>query len=212
MATALTRRTHTGQMPRPMLHTERLELQPMGPRHLPFLHRLDSDPQVMRYLLGRARTPEEIDAFWGPRCADTAADHLGLGWWVGFQDDAFVGWWSLEPGDSEPSSPAGPHQAEIGWRVMRRHWRRGLATEGASALLSHGFEAVGLQRIWAETMAVNTPSRGVMRKLGMRHVGTEVREWDDPLPGSDQGETTYEITAAEWAGSRRSATSSPTLP
>ena len=171
--------------------------------HLPLLHRLDSDPEVMRYLLGRARTPEEIDAVWGPRCADTAADAAGLGWWVGFSDGDFLGWWDLGRSDSSPSSPPRPDEAEIGWRLVRHHWRKGLATEGARALLRHAFETVGLQRVWAETMAVNAGSRGVMRKLGMRHVRTEVHQWDDPLPGSEHGEVTYEITATEWADASR---------
>jgi RimJ/RimL family protein N-acetyltransferase len=188
-------------MSRPILHTQRIELRPMTTDHLPMLHQLDSDPEVMRYLLGRARTPGEIDAFWAPRCADTAADDLGLGWWVGFQDGAFVGWWDLGRSDSQPSSPPRQREAEIGWRILRRHWRRGLATEGANALLSHGFETVGLQRVWAETMAVNTASREVMRKLGMRHLRTESRQWDEPLPGSDLGEVTYELTAEDWADS-----------
>ena len=47
-------------------------------------------------------------------------------------------------------------------------------------------------------MAVNQPSRGVMVKLGMRHVGTDHRAWDDPLPGTEQGEVVYEITREEW--------------
>ena len=84
------------------------------------------------------------------------------------------------------------------WRLERRHWRQGLETEGALALVRHGFETVGLRRIWAETMAVNTGSRGVMRRLGMRHVSTEVRTWDEPLPGAEEGDVTYEITADEW--------------
>jgi len=171
----------------------------MTSAHLPLLHRLDSDPEVMRYLLGRARTPAEIDAFWAPRCADVAADAMGLGWWVGFENDAFVGWWDLGRSDSPPSSPPRPDEAEIGWRLVRRCWRRGLATEGARALLAHAFETVGLERVWAETMAVNAGSRGVMRKLGMRHVRTEVRAWDEPVPGSELGEVVYEITAAEWS-------------
>lgn len=192
-------------MPRPELSTERIELRPMTTAHLPLLHRLDLDREVMRYLLGRARTPKEIDSFWAPRCADTAADAAGLGWWVGFQDGEFLGWWDLGRSDSLPSSPPRSQEAETGWRLVRRHWGRGLATEGADALLEHGFETVGLQRIWAETMAVNTASRGVMRKLGMRLVATEVSEWEHALPGSDKGEERYEITAREWFGNRSSS-------
>ncbi len=185
-------------MSRPVLHTDRIELLPMTPEHLPLLHELDSDPQVMRHLLGRARTAQEIDEFWSPRCADRIADALGLGWWVGFTGGDFLGWWDLGRSDSAPEDPVSEESAEIGWRVARRHWRQGFATEGALALLRHGFETVGLQEVWAETMAVNTGSRGVMRKVGMAHVRTEVRHWDDPLPGSEQGEVLYRITRREW--------------
>jgi RimJ/RimL family protein N-acetyltransferase len=163
----------------------------MTPEHLPLLHRLDSDPEVMRFLLGRARTAAEIDTFWGPRCADTSADALGLGWWVGFQDETFLGWWDLSPGAVGHQTVT---EAEIGWRLVRAQWRRGFASEGARALLAHAFDTVGLQRVWAETMAVNAASRGVMRAIGMRHVRTEVRHWEEPLPGADEGEAIYEIT------------------
>ncbi|MBO1767181.1 GNAT family N-acetyltransferase [Allobranchiibius sp. GilTou38] len=185
-------------MTRPVLHTPRIELRPMTLEHLPLLHRLDSDPEVMRYLIGRARTPAEIEQFWGPRCADTAADELGVGWWVGFQEGEFLGWWDLGRSDSPPGSPGRLAEAEIGWRLERRRWRQGLASEGAAELLRHAFETVELRRVWAETMAVNAGSRGVMRRIGMRHVRTDVRIWDDPLPGSEEGEVVYEITAEEW--------------
>ncbi|WP_206489664.1 GNAT family N-acetyltransferase [Rhodococcus sp. KRD162] len=126
------------------------------------------------------------------------ADRVGLGWWVGFEGGTFLGWWDLGRSDSTVDAPVSSDQAEIGWRVMSRQWRRGLATEGALLLLDHGFRTLGLQRIWAETMAVNYPSRGVMTKIGMHHVRTHVREWQDPLPGADEGEVLYEITATQW--------------
>lgn len=178
----------------------------MKPHHLALHRQLDTDPEVMRYLLGRGRTPEEADEFWAPRCADTIADAAGIGWWVGFVGDRFVGWWDLGRSDSDPADGVNPGEAEIGWRVLRSHWGQGLAPEGATALLQHAFETVVLERVWAETMAVNTPSRRVMEKIGMRHIATEVRQWDDPLPGSERGEASYEITKAEWTQS----TSTPT--
>jgi RimJ/RimL family protein N-acetyltransferase len=188
-------------MARPVLRTQRIELRPMTVEHLPLLHRLDSDPEVMRHLLGRARTPEEIEQFWRPRCVDIGADAVGLGAWVGFHSDDFLGWWELTPTDPE----LGPdtERAEIGWRMQRRHWEQGLATEGAEALLTYGFHTLRLKQVWAQTMAVNTRSRGVMRKLGMSHVHTEICEWENPLPGSDEGEVTYQITAGEWRRGQR---------
>lgn len=195
-------------MTRPVITTERLVLRPMKLQHLPLHRQLDTDPEVMRYLLGRGRTVEETDEFWQPRCADTIADSAGMGWWMGFVGDRFVGWWELVCSDADHVDGMGSGEAEIGWRVERSQWGQGLAPEGAIALLQHAFDTVGLERVWAETMSVNTPSRRVMEKIGMRHVATEIQEWDDPLPGSELGEVTYEITKAEWvqlaSGSHRS--------
>ena len=48
------------------LVTERLRLVPISERDLPFLVELDGDPEVMRHLIGRARTPQEATDFWAP--------------------------------------------------------------------------------------------------------------------------------------------------
>ena len=90
---------------------------------------------------------------------------------------------ALDPDDDET--------AELGYRLRRDAWGRGLATEGSRALLDHAFRTLALPVVWAGTMAVNTGSRGVMAKLGMRHVRTEVRQWDEPLPGAERGEVRY---------------------
>ncbi|WP_154792045.1 GNAT family N-acetyltransferase [Occultella kanbiaonis] len=180
---------------RPTLRTPRMTLTPMRIEHLPHLVELDGDPEVMRHLIGRARTPQEARETWAPVCASTAADAHGLGHWVGFTDGEFLGWWDAAP--PEPLTKA-PTTAEVGWRLRREFWGRGLATEGARAVVEHCFGTVGLESVTAETMAVNLASRGVMRKLGMRHVRTEVREWDEPLPGTEQGEVSYELHRAHW--------------
>ena len=100
-----------------------------------------------------------------------------------------------------PSSPASGSSAadpdddragEIGWRLPRAAWGHGYAVEGAAALLDHAFDTLGLDRVWAETMAVNTRSRRVMERLGMTHLRTEVRDWEDPIPGWEQGEVVHE--------------------
>jgi RimJ/RimL family protein N-acetyltransferase len=103
----------------------------------------------------------------------------------------FIGWFALEP--------KGEDEYEIGWRLHRWAWGRGYATEGALALLHMGFTDLGASRVYAETMAVNTRSRRVMEKIGLRHVRTFFVEWPDPLPGSDQGEVEYALTRAEYA-------------
>jgi RimJ/RimL family protein N-acetyltransferase len=57
-----------------------------------------------------------------------------------------------------------------------------------------------LPRIFAETMAVNVASRATMAAIGMQHVRTFERDFDEPLPGTEHGEVEYAITRKQWSG------------
>lgn len=177
-----------------VLRTERIELVPLSERHLEHEVELDSDPEVMRFLgAGRARTRSEVVGLHRQRL-DAGQDVPGLGFWVGFVDGEFVGWWLLEPPDADPAGG----QAELGYRLLRRCWRQGLASEGARELLRHGFEDLGLVRVFAQTMSVNVASRATMASLGMDYVHTTRLEVDGPLPGSALGEVEYAISREQW--------------
>jgi hypothetical protein len=39
-----------------------------------------------------------------------------------------------------------------------------------------------------------------MAAIGMRHVRTFERHFDEPLPGSEHGEVEYTITREQWSG------------
>jgi RimJ/RimL family protein N-acetyltransferase len=191
------------------LRTDRILLVPLTDEHLEYEVELDSDPEVMRYLGdGRARTRDQVEAQHRQRIA--AADLVpGLGFWVGFVAGEFVGWWILEPPERADQGPF-EGQAELGYRLLRRFWRQGLASEGARELIRHGFTDLGLERIFAETMAVNAASRATMAAVGMRHVRTFHLEWDEPLPGAEHGEVEYAITRDRWlAAAGRSADGGP---
>ena len=47
-------------------------------------------------------------------------------------------------------------------------------------------------------MTVNTRSRAVLERLGMHVVQTWVGEWENPLPGWEQGEVVYLLTDGDW--------------
>ena len=55
-----------------------------------------------------------------------------------------------------------------------------------------------LQRVFAETMAVNLPSRRVMEKAGLRYLRSFHLTWDDPIEGSEQGEVEYALSREDW--------------
>ena len=70
-------------------------------------------------------------------------------------------------------------------------------------MIDHGFRALGVRRVVASTMAVNTASRRVMEKVGMRLVRTFVADWPVRIPGDEHGDVEYAISRDEWAASGR---------
>ena len=56
---------------------------------------------------------------------------------------------------------------EIGWRLASDVWGRGLATEGAHAVVRYGFQQLRLGEIVSFTVPANQRSIRIMQKLGM---------------------------------------------
>ena len=52
-------------------------------------------------------------------------------------------------------------------------------------------------------MVVNTRSRQVMERCGLRYVRTFHLEWDDPIEGTEQGEVEYELRRTDWEAATR---------
>jgi RimJ/RimL family protein N-acetyltransferase len=207
---------HSGVMRQPILHTDRLLLVPLADRHLDLEIELDSDPEVLRYLTPRVPTREEVLDSHAQRMA-LGTKVPGLGFWMAFGTDGgvpgstwpgveqagdFVGLMMLPPAHG-PDQPDDPGVADLGYRILRRYWRQGLATEASRGLLQHAFETVGVRRVIAQTMAVNAASRGVMAAAGLSYVRTYFPAWDEPLPGAEEGEVEYELTLANWLSRTR---------
>ena len=131
--------------------------------------------------------------------AAQAREVPGLGFWVGFAGGDFVGWWILQPPHG-PDQPKVAGEADLGYRLLRRHWRRGYASEGARELIRYGFDDLGLDRIFAQTMAANAASRATLSAVGLTYVRGFVSgdPYDDLVPGAEQGEVEYEITRSTW--------------
>jgi RimJ/RimL family protein N-acetyltransferase len=207
-------------MPQPILRTSRLLLVPLADRHLELEVELDSDPEVHRFLDRRALTRHEVVASHRRRM-ELAAQVDGLGYWVACVrgpeaappapevegDGQFAGVMFLPPAHGEDQLDD-PTVCDLGYRFLRRFWRKGLASEASLALLAHAFDTIGQRRVIAQTMAVNSASRGVMEKVGMRYVRTFHAHFDDPLPGTEQGEVEYEMTREMWKRSGNGPTSS----
>ena len=150
----------------PIVITERLELREFRPADLEHLYRLDSDPRVMRYIgdgsvLTRASVAEAL-----ARVTKYYRNYPGLGVWSAEERDghAFIGWFCLK---YVPKTV----EVEVGYRLLPDAWGRGYATEGARALLRHGFAELGLARIIGLTHPDNLASQRVLAKAGLRDAG-----------------------------------------
>jgi RimJ/RimL family protein N-acetyltransferase len=168
------------------LTTGRMALRPLTLDDVDHLVELDADPEVMRYISGgRASTRDEV--------IEVVRGSLGHRWLACDKvSTAVLGWFALEPRD-----PSG-RERELGYRLRRSSWGQGLATEGSLAVIDWGFAQPGVERIWAETMAVNMASRRVMERCGLRYIRTFHLEWDDPIDGTELGEVEYELLRSDW--------------
>jgi RimJ/RimL family protein N-acetyltransferase len=128
---------------------------------------LNADPEVVRYLSrGRPFTRSESDAL--VDAIEAHWDEHGFGLWCAApreDPDECLGFVGL----AVPSFlPAVLPAVEVGWRLARRAWGRGLATEGARAALEHAFATLHLQSVISVIDPANERSVRVAEKLGMR--------------------------------------------
>jgi RimJ/RimL family protein N-acetyltransferase len=147
------------------LRSERLHLRRLTAEHLPDLIELDSDPEVMRHISGGAPNSREVyleELL--PRML--AWDEHPFGFLAAYEAERFQGWFHLRP------SVADSGVLELGYRLRRAAWGRGLATEGARALLRHAFATLHHPAVDACAHPDNAASIHVMVKCGMRRVGS----------------------------------------
>jgi RimJ/RimL family protein N-acetyltransferase len=71
----------------------------------------------------------------------------------------------------QPLEHHGP-EIELGYDLHPDAWGRGLATEGARAVMQHAFGPLGLERVVAVVKPDNIASQRVLEKAGLKRSGT----------------------------------------
>jgi RimJ/RimL family protein N-acetyltransferase len=147
------------------LETDRLVLRRFTDDDVDNLVDLDSDPDVMHFINGGRPTPrEEIQDDVLPAFLGYYERFAGYGFWAAVEKSTgdFLGWFHFRPPEGRSLD-----DVELGYRLRKSAWRKGYATEASRALIHKGFTELGVQRVFAETMAVNVASRRVMEKAGV---------------------------------------------
>ena len=124
---------------------------------------MNADHEVMRYFRAPL-TRLESDAFVDR--IEAFFEDRGFGLWALELRDSgrFVGFTGLWP---MPADAPGEGGIEVGWRLARRAWGSGYATEAAGAAVDLAFGPLALSELWSMTAAANERSQAVMRRLGM---------------------------------------------
>ncbi|CAN5735253.1 GNAT family N-acetyltransferase [soil metagenome] len=145
-----------------MIRTERLLLRLWRDDDREPFAAMNADPAVREHLQG-TMTREASDAF-----VDAIVDHWrthAWGLWAlevpGAQP--FIGYVGLWPADYV----TGEQMVEVGWRLARRQWGKGYASEAAREALRFGFVQLALDEIVSFTVPQNLRSIRVMERIGL---------------------------------------------
>lgn len=186
--------------PRYPVETERLLLRPLVPSDAAALHAYQGRADVCRYIPYEPRSLLDVQhRLSTPESTRSALDDAGQALLLAVvrrQDDVLVGdvmlaWTSKEH-----------RTGEIGYVFDPEHHGNGYATEAGAALLSLGFDGLGLHRIVGRVDARNTASVAVLRRLGMRQEAhLHENEW---FKGEWTDELDFAVLETEWRAARGS--------
>ncbi len=147
-----------------VLQTERLILRMFREEDFEAYAKLTSDPEVMRFLGGKALDRYET---WRHMAFLIGHWHLrGYGQWAVEEKSSgnFIG----RIGFQNPAEWPG---FELGWTLAREYWGRGYATEGARRALKYGFEELDRSHVISLIDPENKPSIRVAERLGEKVEG-----------------------------------------
>jgi len=180
-----------------VLETERMLLRRFTEADAGPLAALYGDPRVMRFVAPQLPSRAEVESKILPGYLleyRELADGLGSFAAIEKKTGQMAGRFSLKPANSYGLTGG----TELGYRLHPAFWGRGLATEGARALIASAFERLHLDRVVATTMADNTGSWRVLEKCGLRRVKTFYYPDADLMPGAEHGDYVYELTRSDW--------------
>jgi RimJ/RimL family protein N-acetyltransferase len=124
---------------------------------------MNRDPEVMRYF--PSVVSREQSEAWLVRQREVI-DERGWGLWALEANGDFAGFVGLAiPRFDAPFMPC----VEVGWRLRREYWGRGIAYRGALQALDYAFGVLKLPEIVSFTAAANVRSIRLMERLGFLH-------------------------------------------
>jgi [ribosomal protein S5]-alanine N-acetyltransferase len=171
------------------IETDRLIIRAFIPEDADGIFELDSDPEVHLYL-GNNPIKTMEQAVGAIQFIRQQYIDNGIGRWAVIKKatNEFIGWTGLKL----MKQPVNNHSNyyDLGYRLIKKYWGCGYATETALASLAYGFNELKLPEIFAMADTQNVGSDAVLKKAGLKFVETF---YDDNILHN-----WYRITHEEW--------------
>ena len=177
------------------IKTKRLLLRQWNKADLADFALLNSDPEVMEYL-PKILNREESDNL-ADRIISLLSDN-GWGFWAveTISNNSFIGFVGLhEPKYELPVKPC----VEIGWRLSRKYWGNGYATEAGNAALEFAFKTLNLNNVYSFTSVANLKSESVMKRLKLENQNKNFNHPSIPDDCQYREHVLYKIKKETWS-------------
>lgn len=151
--------------------TERFILREILPTDVDKLFELDSDPEVHRYLGNSPVTGKDqiIDVinFIRQQYVDN-----GIGRWaiIDKKTNDFIGWTGLKFVTDLTNNHKNYY--DLGYRLIKKYWGQGIATETALASLNYAFDKLNADEVYAMADCENDSSNKILNKIGLSLIET----------------------------------------
>jgi ribosomal-protein-alanine N-acetyltransferase len=151
------------------IETERLLLRELEETDDQGIFELDSDPAVHLFL-GNKPIQSIDEARTSIKLIRDQYIQNGIGRWAVIErkNNELVGWGGLKL--IKVATNKHINYYDLGYRLMKKHWGKGFASEVAAACLEYGFKTMKLEKIYAIANENNIASRKVLEKSGLRYV------------------------------------------
>lgn len=169
--------------------TERLILREFLPSDDKGMFELDADKEVHRYL---GNNPIEIIEQARQNIEFIRQQYIdnGIGRWAIIEKSTndFIGWTGLKLMKELTNNQIGHY--DLGYRLIKKYWGKGIATESVKASLNYGFDKLKQENIFAMTHIDNLASINVLEKSGLKFMET--------FDLNGMTKNWYKITRNEW--------------
>ena len=149
--------------------------------------RLQTDPEVRRYVGGQGRgwSLEKARDRFRNEYLGRPRETYGLWATILKEEGKYIGCCGLRAGQDGTA-------AHLGYYFAQAYWRQGFASEASRAFIDVAFTRLRLLRLGADVELGNAASEHILRKFGFRYVSRE------QIPRSGRVLLLYELSKAEW--------------